>query len=302
MGVAANAYPPYALLCELRFCFEACSVKTGYTKAWRKELKSDIWKMPPLYHRVWFYLRQKANWETRLLPTRQIPKMGMWISPGMLVTSYQILAEGVSYYSDGRLKVPNKRTIMVILEWLEEYSMITRISNGLGTVIFINNWDIYQGELYEEVTGEAPPKAPPKAPPNAHYEEVKRIQKNSKETPTSSRRTKTGLIDSYKNRPLWQDTPPSWLPDLQAVYPADRWDEPQALKAIAENGVTAEDGLKIISFVTRKKDSEEWKKNDGQYVPSVGKLIQSQKWKTQPQTKEDEYARRAKLLASNRKN
>jgi hypothetical protein len=155
----------------------------GYTRAYRRELESDIWQMPPIYHRVWFYLRQTANWQTKKMPTTQI--MGMYISPGMLITSYQQIAEGVAYRKHGVLKIPNKRTVMSIVDWLEGNGMIRRESNGMGTTIYINNWDTYQGVEDAKVTEDSREKVTLSAPRSKRevhttkeYKEVKEVIKN----------------------------------------------------------------------------------------------------------------------------
>lgn len=124
-------------------------MKRGYTKAWRKELESDIWKMPPLYHRVFYYLRLKARWKTEIFPTR---KIGMWVSPGMNITSIEKIAQGVSYIEYGVERTPNKKTIYEILKWLKSNGMITIESNDKGTTIYIYNWDTYQAEDMVKVT------------------------------------------------------------------------------------------------------------------------------------------------------
>ena len=105
-----------------------------------------------MYHRVFCFLRQKANWETRLLPTSRVPQMGIWVSPGTLITSYEIIAEGVSYIEYGVDRIPNRKTIMTILDWLEDREMIKRESNIRGTIIFIVNYDTYQSREDEKVT------------------------------------------------------------------------------------------------------------------------------------------------------
>lgn len=125
-------------------------MKRGYTKAYRKELDGDIWKMPPLYHRVFYYLRQKAKWKPELFPSRKY--LGIWVIPGQVITSIDLIAKGVSWTEYGIEKSPNKKTIKVILDWLENNSMIQVVSNGFGTMINIINWDTYQAKDDEEVT------------------------------------------------------------------------------------------------------------------------------------------------------
>ncbi len=84
------------------------------------------------------------------MPTTQ--KLGTHISPGMLITSYEQIAEGVKYTEYGVPRVPNRKTIKGVLDWLESNSMIARESNRHGTVIFINNWHTYQNQDDAKVT------------------------------------------------------------------------------------------------------------------------------------------------------
>lgn len=125
-------------------------MKRGYTKSYRKELDGDIWIMPPLYHRVFYYLRQKAKWQPELFPSRKC--LGIWVIPGQFITSIDMIANGVSWTEYGVEKSPNKKTIKTILGWLESNNMIQVTSNGFGTMINIINWDIYQAKDNEEVT------------------------------------------------------------------------------------------------------------------------------------------------------
>lgn len=122
-------------------------MKKGFTKAWRKELDSDIWAMPPLYHRVWFWIRQKAQHEVFLFPT---PKFGIWVLPGQRLTSLQQIAEGVKWYEWGKEIIPNKKTIKDIISSLELWGMIEVESNSKGTLITIVNWDTYNNVVTEE--------------------------------------------------------------------------------------------------------------------------------------------------------
>lgn len=115
--------------------------------------------MPPLYHRVFYYLRQKAQWKQNTFPTRK--KYGIALNPGQLITSMSIIAKEVGWNEYGAKRVPNKRTIKKILEWLEFNEMIQLESNSRGTFINIINWDIYQPNKTEKVTPSAPRSAPP---------------------------------------------------------------------------------------------------------------------------------------------
>lgn len=116
-------------------------MKAGYTKAYRKELFSDVWKMPPIYQRVFFYLRQKACWQPETFPTKKGFKIAL--NPGQIITSLSAISEGVAWYEYGVKKAPNKKRIKDVLTWLEGNAMVTVFSNRHGTFINIIEWNTY---------------------------------------------------------------------------------------------------------------------------------------------------------------
>ncbi|MEF3330596.1 DnaD domain protein [Oceanobacillus oncorhynchi] len=117
----------------------------GYIKDYRQELHSDIWMMPPLYHRVWQFLKYKVNHKENKVPMRD----GSYITlqPGQHLTSMRKIANQVGYYEQGAWKEPNPKTIKSILTWLQKQNMIS-VSNGDGnnkyTLITLLNWEVYQ--------------------------------------------------------------------------------------------------------------------------------------------------------------
>lgn len=125
----------------------------GWIKDYRKELESDIWMMPPLYHRVWQYLKYKANHAPQKIPLEN--GSFFTIEAGQHLTSVRGIAKGVSWYEGRVYKEPNPRTISKILDWLEKANMIS-INRGRGnreyTLVTIVNWGIYQGSEDEGVT------------------------------------------------------------------------------------------------------------------------------------------------------
>lgn len=120
---------------------------SGFIKDYRSELDSDIWLMPPLYHRVWQYLKYKVNHAEADIPMRD--GSFMKIIPGQHLTSVRGIAQGVGYYEGTKWKEPNPKTISSILAWLEKQNMI-KIERGQGnrqyTLITLLNWDLYQSE------------------------------------------------------------------------------------------------------------------------------------------------------------
>ncbi|MGG7143574.1 hypothetical protein ACQPVP_08915 [Clostridium nigeriense] len=125
----------------------------GWIKDYRKEIDSDIWAMPPLYFKVWQYLKYMANHQVNTIPMSDGNKE--IINRGQHLTSYRSIAKGVSYYENRIYKEPNAKTIKKILEWLEKNQMIT-LDHGRGnkqyTKITIVNYSIYQSKDDELVT------------------------------------------------------------------------------------------------------------------------------------------------------
>lgn len=119
----------------------------GFIKDYRSELRSDIWMMPPLYHRVWQYLKYKVNHSPNKIPMEDGNFFS--INPGQHLTSVRSIAQGVGYYEGLVWKEPNPKTISTILTWLEKQQMI-KIDRGRGnrqyTLVTVSNWDLYQVE------------------------------------------------------------------------------------------------------------------------------------------------------------
>jgi hypothetical protein len=134
----------------------------GYIKDHRKELSSDIWLMPPLYHRVWQWLKYQVNHNDAEIPMSDGTKLR--IRKGQHLTSVRKIARGVGWYERGIWEEPNPKTIDSILKWLVSSHMIT-ISRGLKnrqyTLITILNWTLYQVDDENNI---GPPPAEGKVP------------------------------------------------------------------------------------------------------------------------------------------
>ena len=118
---------------------------SGWIKDYRKELDSNIWLMPPLYHRVWQYLKYKANHAPGTIPMHDGTMFVIQI--GQHLTSLRNIAKGVGWWEGSRWKEPNPKTVSTILGWMEKQKMIV-IDNGKGnrqyTLVTIANWGLYQ--------------------------------------------------------------------------------------------------------------------------------------------------------------
>ena len=111
----------------------------GWIKLWRKTLDSEIWRMTPLHAKVFIWILLMADHKT-----------GVW------KTSIQQVAEGVEWEERGCPRTPNKRTILRVLDWLQDGDLVSRRSNGKGnaqyTELTVINWDTYQNTDMIKVT------------------------------------------------------------------------------------------------------------------------------------------------------
>lgn len=116
----------------------------GYIKDHRKELESDVWLMPPLYHRTWQWLKYNVNHADNEIPMRDGSRM--LIKRGQRLTSIRDIAKGISWYEGRKYKEPNPKTVSAILDWMIKTNMI-EITRGQGnreyTLITLVNYEVY---------------------------------------------------------------------------------------------------------------------------------------------------------------
>ncbi|WP_052098413.1 hypothetical protein [Paenibacillus stellifer] len=117
----------------------------GWIKDHRKELESDIWRMPPLYHRVWQWLKYQVNYADAEIPMSDGTKF--IVKKGQHLTSIRNIARAIGWHEGLVWKEPNPKTISQIIGWLEKNGMIT-VERGRGnrqfTLITLVKWDFYQ--------------------------------------------------------------------------------------------------------------------------------------------------------------
>lgn len=167
----------------------------GWIKDYRKELDSNIWLMPPLYHRVWQWLKYKANHRDNEIPQKD--GTSFLIKSGQHLTSYRNIAKGIGWFEGRQWIEPNPKTIKSIITWMEAQAMIT-VDHGKGnreyTLITLNNWDSYQSD---EETGNAK-VTPEKQRGNTEVTPEKQladINKNDKECIKNDKKIYIAVID-----------------------------------------------------------------------------------------------------------
>ena len=198
----------------------------GWIKDHRKELLSDVWLMPPLYHRVWQYLKYKVNHKPREYPA---PEGKVFVDTGETVTSLRQIAEAVKWIEYGVERVPSPKTIRVILDWLEGEKMIARDSNRKGTRIKVLNYSVYQGgDNRESNTEETPRKHC--LPTNKNVKNVKNDKKDLIYVLTATEERFLNTLARVENYPLDRNrdlelyrTMAERYPQLDPVAAIEQW-------------------------------------------------------------------------------
>ncbi|NIK10883.1 DnaD domain protein [Alkalibacillus almallahensis] len=174
----------------------------GFIKDYRQELDSLIWSMPPMYHRVWQYLKYMVNHEERKVPFKD--GSVITVRPGQHLTSVRNIAKGVGYYEGVTWKEPNPKTVRTILQWLEKQSMIS-VERGKGnrqyTLITLLNWETYQSQSVSSNTKETErnPEVKQVADINKNVKNEKNEEELSNNNNTRDREAFAEIIEFYKN-------------------------------------------------------------------------------------------------------
>jgi len=144
---------------------------------------SIIYTMPPLYLRLFERMIMEANHEDREIPYEDGVRL---IKRGQRLTSIRQIAQWVMWYEQGKERVPNPRTIMKILEWLEKNSMILiegkkhRDGNRSETLYTVVNYGKYQSIGVDEVTANTTPRTTPskqQVQPNNNDKQLRTIKR-----------------------------------------------------------------------------------------------------------------------------
>ncbi len=130
----------------------------GFVKLDRKYTDSDIYKMPPLYWRVFERLFSEANHNDAEIPYK--PKGSnivgkKLIKRGERLTSIRQISEWVGWYERGIWKQPNPKTIKTVLDYLIQNNMLFIYAyegNRTETHFEILNYDTYQSKEQTKVT------------------------------------------------------------------------------------------------------------------------------------------------------
>lgn len=177
----------------------------GYIKDWRKELESDIWMMPPLYGRVWQWIKLSANHKDAQIP--QPDGSTFLVKKGQRLTSLRGIAEGVKWMEGKKEKVPKAETIGRVIKWLEAKNMIS-VNRGKCdreyTLITIVKWDFYQSSDSVGVTDNGTPKGQPAVQSGGLNNNDKECNKNDNNNLPQPSVGQDEILKSDKH-PVWGD-------------------------------------------------------------------------------------------------
>lgn len=122
----------------------------GWVKQWRKEKDSLIFRMPPMYFKVWRYLLIEANHQANIVPVDGKP---FKVLPGQKLTSVKQIAQACAFEENNKVVVPSNHHIRNILAFLVKNDMIAwETRDKKYSLITILNWDKYQGQWVEPGT------------------------------------------------------------------------------------------------------------------------------------------------------
>lgn len=112
-------------------------------------IDSDIYKMAPLYLRVFERLILEANQKDDTIkykPRGSKDFVTKTIKRGEQLTSLRAIAEWVEWYENGQLKTPNAKTIKTIMDWLYDKQMVMTYDRGnnLETHYMVLKYEVYQ--------------------------------------------------------------------------------------------------------------------------------------------------------------
>ena len=181
-----------------------------------------------------------------------------------------------------------KSTIRNALARLEKSEILALVKDRVGTIVTVLNWDIYQGS--ESDGGQ------PRGQPEDNLRTPSRSKTGKK---TTAKATTTATTQETSSPAAEQD---DWLDGhlphtdnwvwkgsgvLAAEYPQHRSAMYRRAclrpyKEAIESGVKHED---ILAGIRAWKESDEWKREGGRFIPSLPRFLLERMWEVVPEVK-----------------
>tara|TARA_Y100000294_G_C8556915_1_gene337531 strand:+ start:832 stop:1482 length:651 start_codon:yes stop_codon:yes gene_type:complete len=211
--------------------------------------------MPPEYLKIWVYLIGKANHAGRKYK-------GFYCERGQYFCDYNELREQLEHKIGYRKKKFNENHMKNLMKHLREAGRITTTKKPRGILITILNYDDYQNLTNYEKT-------------NEKTNEKTRCKPDIKQKPPSINKNYKELKKYITSFDLfWKE------------YPKKK-DKKKAL-IIWTTKIQPESGSfeKIMAALKEQKDSKEWQKDGGAYIPHPTTWLNGERWNDENKKRE----------------
>ena len=223
-------------------------IEGGYILLARKMFESNIMDKPPHYLKLWVWMLGKAFW-----------KNGDKLQRGQFFTTIKEMQKAGCYKVGYRTRELTKGEVRSAYEDFTKNTMISTMKSTRGMVITICNYDVYQN-------------------PN-NYEEH---NEHSTKTPRRTRAQHTIDEEGLKER---KEKPLCAFDEFWKAYPKKK-SKGQAEKAWGKITQPSETLRLILDALKWQKASQEWTKENGQYIPYPASYLNAKGWEdeqSQPQ-------------------
>lgn len=222
----------------------------GYYIKARKIEDSEISFAPPHVREIWDYLLRNANHK----PGKS---SGRIIERGQLYTTYEEIIEALSWRIGYRKETYKKSQCETAMKTLRKTAMITTARTTRGMIITICNYDYYQNPKNYDNRTDNPsdnPSETVREPPD------KQEQKKKEER-----------INTYARI----------FGEFWDIYPRKSGKE-KARKAFLKVKKPREVLNKIKLALEWQKQSDDWNRDNGQYIPYPSTYINQHRWEDEP--------------------
>lgn len=185
-------------------------------------------------------------------------------------SGYLYAAEGIPYTTEhlARIFKINKHTVDQAIKAFEKLGMV---STNEGQIIQLTNFEKHQGVNALEKLREISRKSSYK------YRKSQKLLENKKETQTKTKRKPVTVTSPETIDPMVNIIKMRGFNSFWKLYPK-RIGKEAALRAWMELDLNEELIKSILHGLKRHLDTEEWKKENGRFIPNPEKFIRDRRW------------------------
>lgn len=243
----------------------------GFICSWRKSFDSDVTKNVNVWY-FWSWCLHKACYsEQRVIMNFQ----EIILQPGQLIFGRKKAAEEIPL---------SEQEIRTCIRFLEKIGNLTIKSTNRFSIITITNWSIYQDKecrVNQHINQQLTSKQPATNQQLTTYNKDKQLQQ---EIPPLSPTGEVGIENNSSPKPKRKKRISGLSPELLesfgkfwGVYPKhqSKLDAEKAWSKLSPQNGQVEI---ICDAVSRWSKTDQWKKDNGQYVPLPASFLNKRKW------------------------